>query len=158
MTYIGFKYIHVLFILLVLILLTVNFESTTYGALQKWQAPSKEPPPPPKEPSPPPKTSNQDLCNGCIDKCCADFKECAKGPNPEQCEGKNKNCVNNCKLGDCKDLGYNRECKIEIVTEIPKTPNQDLCNGCIDKCCAAYLNCMNAPNSNSTLSRYIKNM
>src|SRR5205823_4905301 len=89
-----------------------------------------------------PPQPNQELCNGCLNNCCADFKDCAKGPNPDQCKGKDDNCVNNCKLGDCK-VGF-KPITCEVV--IPPQPNQDLCNGCLNNCCADFKDCAKGPN------------
>src|SRR5438034_631020 len=158
MTYLKYKYRHVL-IFIILILITTSSTSQTF---QKRQVPDPGDPGPSAPPPPP------GPCKDCIDKCCETALTCIKGPNPGLCENGLKQCNVDCNMEGCKDLTYHFDCKTQqspgpgpsIPNPVPSRPVPNpgdpgpsappplpiSCKDCIDKCCETALTCIKGPN------------
>ncbi|RIA97951.1 hypothetical protein C1645_813492, partial [Glomus cerebriforme] len=71
-------------------------------------------------PQPQTQNTNPKLCDDCLNNCCTNVKDCvAKNPTSDQCKVDWDNCSNDCKLGDCKGLGFNFNCKAPQQQEVP---------------------------------------
>ncbi|CAB4379230.1 unnamed protein product [Rhizophagus irregularis] len=131
-----------------LILITTLSTYCTLQERQKSPGPVVDDPGPLAPPPPP------GPCKNCIDKCCAALITCINGPNPSLCSDGLKQCNLDCNMKGCKNMTYHFDCfpqkgpgpVVDDPGPLAPPPPPGPCKNCIDKCCAAFITCINGPN------------